>query len=167
MPHPPAWFPRTTFLSVKRASVTERIFLQVWWQFSQSVVSPFPSFGKEGWLKAGVVGGYTMLIIMDLRIHLPPPPTGTPPSRRRRMENTIDYQIIIFLIKFTTKFEEEPVFIDLTLMPSLIVYIPLFIRVAAMRVTTRSSLRVNSYLQTVFSGEFPIHLLLKAYGIKT
>ena len=81
--------------------------------------------------------------------------------------NTIDYQIIIFLIKFTTKFEEEPVFIDLTLMPSLIVYIPLFIRNAAMRVTTRSSLRVNSYLQTVFSGEFPIHLLLKAYGIKT
>ena len=126
-----------------------------------------PPSGKEGWLKAGVVGGYTMLIITDLRIHLPPPPTGTPPSRRRRMENTIDYQIIIFLIKFTTKFEEEPVFIDLTLMPSLIVYIPLFIRVAAMRVTTRSSLRVNSYLQTVFSGEFPIHLLLKAYGIKT
>ena len=167
MPHSPAWFPRTTFLSVKRASVTERIFLQVWWQFSQSVVSPFPSFGKEGWLKAGVVGGYTMLIITDLRIHLPPPPTGTPPSRRRRMENTIDYQIIIFLIKFTTKFEEEPVFIDLTLMPSLIVYIPLFIRNVAMRVTTRSSLRVNSYLQTVFSGEFPIHLLLKAYGIKT
>ena len=36
--------------------------------------------GKEGWLKAGVVGGYIMLIIMDLRIHLPPPPTGTPPS---------------------------------------------------------------------------------------
>jgi len=114
------------------------------------VVSPFPSFGKEGWLKAGVVGGYTILIITDLRIHLPPPPTGTPPSRRRRME-----------------FEEEPVFIDLTLMPSLIVYIPLFIRNVAMRVTTRSSLRVNSYLQTVFSGEFPIHLLLKAYGIKT
>ena len=124
-----------------------------------------PPSGKEGWLKAGVVGGHTMLIITDLRIHLPPPPTGTPPSRRRRMKNTIDYQIIIFLIKFTTKFEEEPVFIDLTLMPSLIVYIPLFIRVAAMRVTTRSSLRVNSYLQTVFSGEFPIHLLLKAYGI--
>ena len=167
MPHSPAWFPRTTFLSVKRASVTERIFLQVWWQFSQSVVSPFPSFGKEGWLKAGVVGGYTMLIITDLRIHLPPPPTGTPPSRRRRMENTIDYQIIISLIKFTPKFEEEPVFIDLTLMPSLIVYIPLFISNVAMRVTTRSSLRVNSYLQTVFSGEFPIHLLLKAYGIKT
>jgi len=102
-----------------------------------------------------------------IRIHLPPPPTGTPPSRRRRMENTIDYQIIISLIKFTTKFEEEPVFIDLTLMPSLIVYIPLFISNVAMRVTTRSSLRVNSYLQTVFSGEFPIHLLLKAYGIKT
>ena len=69
--------------------------------------------------------------------------------------------------KLTTKFEEEPVFIDLTLMPSLIVYIPLFISNVAMRVTTRSSLRVNSYLQTVFSGEFPIHLLLKAYGIKT
>ena len=54
-----------------------------------------PPSGKEGWLKARVVGGYTMLIITDLRIHLPPPPTGTPPSRRRRMENTIDYQIII------------------------------------------------------------------------
>ena len=67
-----------------------------------------PPSGKEGWLKAGVVGGYTMLIINDLRIHLPPPPTGTPPSRRRRMENTINYQIIIFLINFTTKFEEEP-----------------------------------------------------------
>ena len=52
-----------------------------------------PPSGKEGWLKAGVVGGYTMLIITDLRIHLPPPPTGTPPSRRRRMENTIDYQL--------------------------------------------------------------------------
>jgi len=131
------------------------------------ILTFYTTSGKEGWLKAGVVGGYTMLIITDLRIHLPPPPTGTPPSRRRRMENTIDYQIIISLIKFTTKFEEEPVFIDLTLMPSLIVYIPLFIRNAAMRVTTRSSLRVNSYLQTVFSGEFPIHLLLKAYGIKT
>ena len=45
-----------------------------------------PPSGKEGWLKAGVVGGYTMLIITDLRIHLPPPPTGTPPSRRRRIE---------------------------------------------------------------------------------
>ncbi|MCE8462175.1 hypothetical protein KDU72_13435, partial [Bacteroides caccae] len=44
------------------------------------------SSGKEGWLKAGVVGGCTMLIITDLRIHLPPPPTGTPPSRRRRIE---------------------------------------------------------------------------------
>ena len=131
------------------------------------ILTFYTTSGKEGWLKAGVVGRYTMLIITDLRIHLPPPPTGTPPSRRRRMENTIDYQIIIFLIKFTTKFEEEPVFIDLTLMPSLIVYIPLFIRNVAMRVTTRSSLRVNSYLQTVFSGEFPIHLLLKAYGIKT
>ena len=52
-----------------------------------------PPSGKEGWLKAGVVGGYTMVIINDLRIHLPPPPTGTPPSRRRRMENTIDYQL--------------------------------------------------------------------------
>ena len=49
-----------------------------------------------------------MLIITDLRIHLPPPPTGTPPSRRRRMENTIDYQIIIFLINFATKSEKEP-----------------------------------------------------------
>ena len=69
-----------------------------------------PPSGKEGWLKAGVVGRYTMLIITDLRIHLPPPPAGTPPSWRRRMLNTIDYQIIIFLINFTTKFEEESVF---------------------------------------------------------
>ena len=68
----------------------------------------YTTSGKEGWLKAGVVGRYTMLIITDLRIHLPPSPTGTPPSQRRRMENTIDYQIIIFLINFTTKFEEEP-----------------------------------------------------------
>ena len=109
------------------------------------ILTFYTTSGKEGWLKAGVVGGYTMLIITDLHIHLPPPPTGTPPSRRRRMENTIDYQIIISLIKFTTKFEEEPVFIDLTLMPSLIVYIPLFIRVAAMRVAARNSLRVKSY----------------------
>ena len=35
-----------------------------------------PPSGKEGWLKAGVVGRYTMLIITDLRIHLPPPPYG-------------------------------------------------------------------------------------------
>ena len=48
-------------------------------------ISNSPPSGKEGWLKAGVVGGYTMLIITDLRIHLPPPPTGTPPSRRRRI----------------------------------------------------------------------------------
>ena len=51
-----------------------------------SKVTKLPSFRKEGWLKAGVVGGYTMLIITDLCLHLPPPPTGTPPSRRRRME---------------------------------------------------------------------------------
>ena len=44
--------------------------------FNKSVVS-----GKEGWLKAGVVGGYTMLIIMDLRIHLPPRLSATPPSQ--------------------------------------------------------------------------------------
>ena len=60
-----------------------------------------PPSGKEGWLKAGVVGGYTMLIITDLRIHLPPPPTGTPPSRRRRMEN-IDYQIIVEYYRLST-----------------------------------------------------------------
>ena len=58
-----------------------------------------PPSGKEGWLKAGVVGGYTMLIITDLRIHLPPPPTGTPPSRRRRVVNSIDlYRTHIILI---------------------------------------------------------------------
>jgi len=37
---------------------------------------------KEGGLKAG---SYTMLIISGSCIHLPPPPTGTPPSRRRRI----------------------------------------------------------------------------------
>ena len=65
-----------------------------------------PPSGKEGWLKAGVVGGYTMLIITDLRIHLPPPPTGTPPSRRRRMEilPTINCQVIILPIHLITKF---------------------------------------------------------------
>ena len=64
------------------------------------------SFGKEGWLKAGVVGGHTMLIITDLRIHLPPPPTGTPPSRRRRMEipPTINCQVIILPIHLIIKF---------------------------------------------------------------
>ncbi|RHA23645.1 hypothetical protein DWZ35_04475 [Bacteroides caccae] len=62
----------------------------------------------SGSAESGVVSRYTMLIITDLRIHLPPPPTGTPPSRRRRMENTIDYQIIIFLINFATKSEKEP-----------------------------------------------------------
>jgi len=53
----------------------------------------YTTSGKEGWLKAGVVGGYTMLIINDLCIHLPPPPTGTPPSRRRRVADTIDYKL--------------------------------------------------------------------------
>ncbi|WP_220400421.1 hypothetical protein, partial [Bacteroides caccae] len=62
----------------------------------------YTTSGKEGWLKSGVVGGYTMLIIIDLRIHLPPPPTGTPPSRRRRMENTIDYQIIVEYYRLST-----------------------------------------------------------------
>ena len=58
------------------------------------------------WLKAGVVGGYTMLIITDLRIHLPPPPTGTPPSRRRRMEilPTINCQVIILPIHLIINF---------------------------------------------------------------
>ncbi|UVQ06428.1 hypothetical protein NXW85_20665 [Bacteroides caccae] len=78
--------PLLPVVSLSLSSRRRRVLLQIWWQFNQSVVSPFPSFGKEGWLKAGVVGGYTMLIINDLCIHLPPPPTGTPPSRRRRME---------------------------------------------------------------------------------
>jgi len=71
------------------------------------VVSPFPSFGEGGVAESRGGRWIHMLIITDLRIHLPPPPTGTPPSRRRRIENTIDYQIIIFSINFTTKFEEE------------------------------------------------------------
>jgi len=74
------------------------------------VVSPFLSFGKEGWLKARVVGGIHNADNKRLT-HSPttsPPPTGTPPSRRGRMLNAIDYQIIIFLINFTVKFEEEP-----------------------------------------------------------
>ena len=73
---------------------------------------------KEGWLKAGVVGGYTMLIITDLRIHLPPPPTGTPPSRRRRMEipPTINCQVIILLIHLITKFLFVSLFLCLFLL---------------------------------------------------
>jgi len=79
------------------------------------------------------------------------------------MENTIDYQIIISLIKFTTKFEEEPVFIDLTLMPSLIVYIPLFIRNVAMRVTADSCLRVYIYPHSTssrFRWDCPVSLCI-------
>ena len=70
------------------------------------ILTFYTTSGKEGWLKAGVVGGYTMLIITDLRIHLPPPPTGTPPSRRRRMEilPTINCQVIILPIHLITKF---------------------------------------------------------------
>ena len=47
---------------------------------------------KEGWLKAGVVGAP---ICFNNRLMYSPTtsPTGTPPSRRRRMENTIDYQL--------------------------------------------------------------------------
>jgi hypothetical protein len=56
----------------------------------------YTTSGKEGWLKAGVVGGYTMLIITDLCIHLPPPPTGTPPSRRRRVVDTTDLSACLF-----------------------------------------------------------------------
>ncbi len=70
----------------------------------------YTTSGKEGWLKAGVVGGYTMLIITDLRIHLPPPLRVLllPEGGEWRILSTINYQIIIFLINFTTKFEEEP-----------------------------------------------------------
>ena len=69
-----------------------------------------PPSGKEGWLKAGVVGGYTMLIITDLRIHYHLPLRGLllPEGGEWRILSTINYQIIIFLINFTTKFEEEP-----------------------------------------------------------
>jgi len=77
------------------------------------VVSPFPSFGKEGWLKAGVVGGYTMTYAFTY--HLPLRGLLLPEGGEWRilstiklLLNTIDYQIIIFLINFTTKFEEEP-----------------------------------------------------------
>ena len=65
-----------------------------------------PPSGKEGWLKAGVVGGYTMLIITDLRIPLRV--LLLPEGGEWRILSTINYQIIIFLINFTTKFEEEP-----------------------------------------------------------
>ena len=143
------------------------------------MVSPFPSFGEGGVAESR--GGRWIHNADNNRLTHSPTTSPYGDSSFPKEENgeyyrlsnycwilsTINFQIIIFLINFTTKFEEEPVFIDLTLMPSLIVYIPLFIRNVAMRVTTRSSLRVNSYLQTVFSGEFPIHLLLNAYGIKT
>ena len=40
--------------------------------------------------------------------HLPLRVLLLPEGGEWRMENTINYQIIIFLINFTTKFEEEP-----------------------------------------------------------
>ncbi|RGZ27794.1 hypothetical protein DXA01_05590 [Bacteroides caccae] len=44
-----------------------------------------PPSGKEGWLKAGVVGA--PICFNNRLMYSPtPPPTGTPPSRRRRME---------------------------------------------------------------------------------
>ena len=63
----------------------------------KSVVSPFSSFGKEEWSKTEVVGEIMfvpfLLKMIDLCIHLPPPPTGTPPSRRRRIEDRTDYHL--------------------------------------------------------------------------
>ena len=56
----------------------------------KSIVSSISSFGKEEWSKTEVVGEIMFipisLYMKDLCIHLPPPPTGTPPSRRRRLK---------------------------------------------------------------------------------
>ncbi|KAA5466732.1 hypothetical protein F2Y37_14955 [Bacteroides caccae] len=79
------------------ANARHSFFYRFFFKFAANFISRryphSPPSGKEGWLKAGVVGGYTMLIINDLCIHLPPPPTGTPPSRRRRVADTIDYKL--------------------------------------------------------------------------
>ena len=63
----------------------------------KSILSLFSSFGKEEWSQTEVVGEIMFipisLYMKDLCIHLPPPPTGTPPSRRRRVADTIDYKL--------------------------------------------------------------------------
>lgn len=45
----------------------------------ESIRMASPLSRKEGWLKAGVVGAPICINIMLVH-HLPPPPTGTPPS---------------------------------------------------------------------------------------
>ena len=63
----------------------------------KSIVSRISSFGKEEWSQTEVVGEIMFipisLYMKDLCIHLPPPPTGTPPSRRRRIEDRTDYHL--------------------------------------------------------------------------
>ena len=85
-----------------------RGLLQIWWLFSKSVVSPFPSFGEGGVAESR--GGRWIHNADNNR--LTHSPTTSPYEYssfpRRRMLNAIDYQIIIFLINFTVKFEEEP-----------------------------------------------------------
>ena len=57
------------------------------------VVTELPSFGKEGCPPGGVVGKeYFDLFYIGVAktlFLLPPPPSGTPPSGRRRVDYTV------------------------------------------------------------------------------
>ena len=48
---------------------------------------------KEGKMLINKEQNQVYVIIINLCIHLPPPPTGTPPSRRRRIEDRTDYHL--------------------------------------------------------------------------
>jgi len=83
------------------------VLLQIWWLFSQSVVSPFPSFG-EGGVAESRGGRWIHTYHLPLRgLLLPEGGEWRILSTIKLLLNTIDYQIIIFSINFTTKFEEE------------------------------------------------------------
>ena len=67
--------------------------------YKKSVVSSTP-FLREGWLKAGVVGKYTMLAIINLCIYLPllvylptTSPCGYSSFPKEESSDTIDFQL--------------------------------------------------------------------------
>ena len=49
-----------------------------------------PPSGKEGWLKAGVVGECVSRLLSTLCIHLPPRLSATPPSPKEGNGDTTD-----------------------------------------------------------------------------